>query len=440
MSGIMFSIIVPCKDSETYLAACLESLLRQEFPAEEREILCVDDGSTDGSVSLIKAYESKDSGVRLLSSSGCGPGAARNLAMSRARGKYILFVDSDDRLASSEVLGFIASEMEGGSLDLLNFGARVEFADEEMKRNRYREEQRYKKRKSAGIFPTGRKLLHELITREDFLGSVWLLCLRRGYVEREGLRFPALSHSEDEVFCLRAFLCAGRSKHSGERLYLRSVRPGSLTASPDDIEAFRERMKAAYLLQEAAFFAEAPWLDGYLARYMQEVCRRFSALPKEQTDKMEGFPPWEVGYFRLMKLCTSLYACAQHSYLFPWHLFRRGERVVIYGAGNVGRDFLRQVQEYGYVKLAGMVDRAGNTTKVHGMEVKYPKELKDMEYDAILLSVQDGKLAEGIQEDLKQLGISEGKIRWDGHHYLRKDFYEGYYFPELAERKESVEG
>ena len=440
VSEINFSIIVPFKNTQKYLPFCLDSLLAQDFPSGGREILCVNDGSTDGSVAIVKSYESKDSGIKLLFSPGCGPGMARNIALAQAQGGYILFVDSDDSLPEAGTLKYLASKMEEGRLDLLNFGARVQFADEELKRSRYREEQRYKERQSAGIFPTGRELLHELVKREAFLGSACLLCLRRSYVEKQGLRFPALFHSEDEVFCLRAFLGAGRSEHTGRRLYLRSVRQDSLTTRPDNIEAFRERMKAVVLLQETVDrVEEAPWLGDYLARFMQDVCRRFVSLPREEQAGAEKFSPWEAAFFRMMKFCAHIHARAHSSYLFPWHLFRRGERVAIYGAGNVGRDFVRQMQEFGYVELAGVVDRDGPRAKLPGTEVIYPADLKNLDYDAILLSVQDRTLADSIREDLKKLGISEAKIRWDGAHYLQKDFYEGYYFPKLSERKNTVE-
>ncbi len=434
MKEILLSVIIPTYNAEKYLPACLDSLKEQDF--QSYEVICIDDGSTDKTVGILESYAKDWEKLKLHNQSHKGPGAARNLGLARTRGKYVLFLDSDDEFSDSGVLSCIASEMEAGQLDLLNFGAKVEFADEELKKSRYREEQRYKERESAGLYPTGRELLHELLKREAFLGSACLLALRKAYVEEVGLKFPSLCHSEDEVFCLRAFLGAGRSKHTGQRLYLRRVRQESLTTRPDDIETFRERMKAVWLLQETVdTLGSAPWLENYLAKYMQDVSRRFAALPSEEQAKAGGFSPWEAGFFRLMQLCAKFFARAQAAYIFPWHLFKKGERVVIYGAGNVGKDFVRQLQEYDYVKLAGAVDRTGPAARIPGVEVRYPQDLQTMDCDAILLSVQDKTLADSIKADLQKLGIDEAKIRWDGPHYLQKDFYEGYYFPKISERK-----
>lgn len=439
MSEPMFSVIVPVKNSEKYLAECLDNLLGQNFPAGEREILCVDDLSGDGSLALLQAYAEKYPEVKVFQGQGRGPGAARNLAMSKAKARYILFLDSDDRLNGLEVLKDIFQAMEAESLDLLNFGAEVEFEDEALEKSRYREVQRYKARKPKGSFPSGKELLRELMHSEAFLGSACLLCLRRSYVEAKALRFPVLSHSEDEVFCLKSFLGAGLSRHTGRNFYLRRVRQGSLTTRPDNIHAFGERLEAVRLLHEAVAEEEAPWLGDYLAKYMQDIYRRFSALPKEEQAKARGFSPWEAAYFRLMGLTAELFTRAQAAYLFPWHLFQKGERVIIYGAGNVGRDFVRQLQEFDYVKLIGVVDRNGPKVKIPGTKVEYPQNLKEMDYDALLLSVQDKSLVDSIKKDLAQLGIEESKVRWDGEHYLKKDFYEGCYFPKLSERKNPVE-
>ena len=439
MSEPMFSVIVPVKNSEKYLAECLDNLLGQNFPAGEREILCVDDLSGDGSLALLQAYAEKYPEVKVFQGQGRGPGAARNLAMSNAKGRYILFLDSDDRLSGPKVLRDIFQKMEAENLDLLNFGAEVEFEDKELEKSRYREVQRYKARKSKGIFSTGKELLRELMHSEAFLGSACLLCLRRSCIEEQHLRFPDLFHAEDEVFCLKAVLKAGKAGHTGQSFYLRRVRHGSLTTRPDNIHAFQERLEAVRLLHETIEGEDSPWLADYLAKYMQDICRRFSALPQEEQARSGAFSPWEAAYLRLMGLTAELFTRAQAAYLFPWHLFRKGERVIIYGAGNVGRDFARQLQEFDYVKLIGVVDRNGPKVKIPETRVDYPQSLKDMDYDALLLSVQDKSLADSIKKDLAQLGIEESKVRWDGEHYLKKDFYEGCYFPKLSERKDPVE-
>ena len=92
---IIISVIVPVYNAEHTLARCLDSLLAQTVPAIE--ILCVDDGSTDGSGEILKNYTARDPRIRLFTVlKNKGPSAARNLALTRTRGRYIGFVDADD--------------------------------------------------------------------------------------------------------------------------------------------------------------------------------------------------------------------------------------------------------------------------------------------------------------------------------------------------------
>lgn len=91
---IKISIIVPVYNCEKYLEQCIESVLNQTL--KELEIICVDDGSTDQSVKVIKKFISLDKRIFLLQQENQGPGIARNVALKNARGKYVAFLDADD--------------------------------------------------------------------------------------------------------------------------------------------------------------------------------------------------------------------------------------------------------------------------------------------------------------------------------------------------------
>ncbi len=88
------SVIVPVYNVENYLPATLDSLLGQTFG--DFEALCVDDGSTDRSLSVLKEYAVKDDRVKIIEESNSGVSAARNAALDKASGEYIAFLDSDD--------------------------------------------------------------------------------------------------------------------------------------------------------------------------------------------------------------------------------------------------------------------------------------------------------------------------------------------------------
>ena len=94
MQNPKVSVIIPVYNSSEYIRHCLDSLLAQTL--EDIEIICVDDGSTDDSLSILEEYSRKDQRIRVLTQENAGAGAARNHGLREARGKYLSFLDSDD--------------------------------------------------------------------------------------------------------------------------------------------------------------------------------------------------------------------------------------------------------------------------------------------------------------------------------------------------------
>lgn len=90
----LISILIPVYNTQPYLKKCLESVLAQTY--RELEILLIDDGSTDGSLKTCLEYSERDSRIEVISSAHIGVGATRNLAVRKARGEYLAFIDSDD--------------------------------------------------------------------------------------------------------------------------------------------------------------------------------------------------------------------------------------------------------------------------------------------------------------------------------------------------------
>lgn len=99
MKSIDVSVIIPVYNTLPYLSQCLDSVLGQTL--RNIEVICVDDGSEDGSLELLKEYAERDGRVKVIEISNSGPGKARNLAMAEAVGKYVAFVDSDDYIDRS---------------------------------------------------------------------------------------------------------------------------------------------------------------------------------------------------------------------------------------------------------------------------------------------------------------------------------------------------
>lgn len=92
----VLSVVMPVYNVEAYLRECLDSVLTQSL--RHLEVIAVDDGSTDGSLAVLREFERRDARVRVLTQPNSGQGIARNLGVEHARGEFLAFIDSDDTI------------------------------------------------------------------------------------------------------------------------------------------------------------------------------------------------------------------------------------------------------------------------------------------------------------------------------------------------------
>lgn len=130
----LFSIIIPMKNSDRYIRSALESIENQDF--EDIEVLVIDDNSdyTDISKYLVESWKNchKDIDVKLLQTSkdNGGPGGARNIGLDCATGKYILFLDSDDRLEENALTSIKSAIDQNPDTDIFVLGYQLTRKDE----------------------------------------------------------------------------------------------------------------------------------------------------------------------------------------------------------------------------------------------------------------------------------------------------------------------
>ena len=115
-----FSIIIPAYNAEAYLQRCLDSIFSQEF--EDYEVVVINDGSTDDTAELLVQYAAGHTNLRVITQSNQGMATARNRGIDKAKGEYILFVDSDDELMP-HALSNLAPQINGE--DIIGFGSSI---------------------------------------------------------------------------------------------------------------------------------------------------------------------------------------------------------------------------------------------------------------------------------------------------------------------------
>ena len=114
------SFIIPLYNSAKWLEKCLDSVLNQDIPESEMEIICVNDGSPDNSADMARKIGKKHPCIIVLDQENQGPSGARNNGMRHATGKYLCFVDPDDYV-EPYVYNKLVNQMEDEQLDMLRF-------------------------------------------------------------------------------------------------------------------------------------------------------------------------------------------------------------------------------------------------------------------------------------------------------------------------------
>ena len=112
-SSVKISVIIPVYNVEAYLKECLDSFLNQEL--KEIEVICVNDGSTDNSLNVLKEYQQKDSRVIVINQENKGQGEARNVGIDASRGEYLFFADPDDYIEENSLSKLYSYARENNS-------------------------------------------------------------------------------------------------------------------------------------------------------------------------------------------------------------------------------------------------------------------------------------------------------------------------------------
>lgn len=282
MAQAKVSIIVPIYNSAPYLPACLDSILSQSH--KHLEVILVNDGSTDQSLDICRAYEATDPRVRVLDQDNGGVARARNLGLAQVTGDFVGFVDSDDLLAPDFYETLLDALLSQGA-DLAECSyVRI---DDQGKKGR--------------VYPVPDRLLEgpdacsrALIQREGSYPSCCNKLYRMDLIR--GLTFSPLSYSEDFLFNVQSFLACKKYVGLSYSGYFYRNHPGAATqpafkrAKLDILEAGRQAL--SLYSQEASDlvpYAHLYLLDNARLLYWQADRTAPQAFQSEKAELVDTF-------------------------------------------------------------------------------------------------------------------------------------------------------
>lgn len=198
------SVIVPAYNAEEFIAQCLDSVLAQTLG--DFELVCVDDGSADGTCALVEDRAQRDARVALVRQANAGPGAARNAGLDRARGRYVYCLDADDYLERSMLERCVqALDQTGADMALVAFRTFNQQAGRTVEAEwGMRNEDAYPSHPvGAFTWETAPDLFFETVQNVP-----WNKVVRRSLLEEHGIRFQELYLTEDLMYSIPAAVAA----------------------------------------------------------------------------------------------------------------------------------------------------------------------------------------------------------------------------------------
>lgn len=378
----LVSVIVPVYNVELYLNKCLNSIVNQTY--KNLEIILVDDGSKDTSGKLCDEWAQRDSRISVIHKENGGLVSARKCGIVASHGAYACMVDSDDWLECNmvEELYRIMKRENVDIVTSLFFGAKIVDSENEFKVGRY------------DCINDGISFYSRMIYIDDnnltriLSGSVWGKLYKRNLLEQcQLLVDDRITYGEDGACVWNCFLQAESIYISDKFLYHYVIRGDSISGSRDKYYWAKINFFYVYVREMFEKHRYADMLINQLDKYIIEY-RYLTNLDKVIPDK---------NFVRAFSV--------------PYEIIPVASRIVLYGAGSVGKAYYRQLMDSDYCKIEAWVDK--NFLKYKNMGVVSVDELRDKDFDYILIATLDEQVkSEMMQDIMSVLKCSCEKILW----------------------------
>lgn len=371
------SIIVPVYNAEEYLNQCIESILKQSY--RDIELMLVDNNSTDSSLSICREYEDIDKRVHVLKETKQGPFYARKRGVLEATGDYITFVDADDFIAENSYC-MALPDMECG-VDGIFYNIYRYFSGEYI---RYDSSWKTEKIYDKGmifeeIFP--QMLWNKENNSFGIDPALWCKIIRADKIKSLFRRIDAMDF------------------HYGEDVAI--IYP--LIRSIDFLSIHNE----AYYYHRQRNNGELP---GYIKddEYLYKLYKLYLHLKSELPEHDIFDEQIDLFYINSINLARKKYGVVEKAnkrYLFPFGKVEKHEKIIIYGAGNVGTQYMEQIIQTKYCHVTLWVDKYAVKQNVHPIE-----DISKYSFDKVVIAIEDKQIIDNVKRMLLEMDISDKKI------------------------------
>lgn len=380
------SVVVPVYNIESYIEECIISILNQTYPY--LEIILVDDGSTDDSGKICDKYANEDGRIQVIHKNNGGLINARKKGIELATGEFLLFVDGDDWIKQDACEQALAKAVEHGA-DVVRFPLIVEKENSRQIRA---------DKIPVGIYTSVNKkdLIKNLINSPDGkrAGTNNSICSQLTKTDVLKSFYQNLSdklmYGEDFAFVMTSLLNADTVCIIDVPLYCYRMRESSMTHNSNLYYYIQVNLLYLYLKEifEKNTYKDIllPQLDKYMDELILRGINHRFIIPRD---------------IRIPDYVIELNDIPFES------------KIVLYGAGAVGKSLFKFMGATKLYSIVGWVDKEWEEIRKEKIDVKSPEGLCGLEYDLILVAVKGKTLYYDIKKELiERYHINPQKIIW----------------------------
>ena len=206
MKNPLISIVIPIYNAEKYLHECLDSVINQTY--KNIEIIAINDGSNDSSLDILNEYFNNDKRIKIYTKENGGVSSARNYALEKVNGDYIMFIDSDDYLVNKNVIQELINNLQG--YDIIRFG------NYDLKDNNLLENKQIYKLQDE--YESGIDFINKVLSNVDIYGwYLWQYIFKKELWN--GIKFPEGRIFEDASTIYKVLLNSNKIKTITKPIY-----------------------------------------------------------------------------------------------------------------------------------------------------------------------------------------------------------------------------
>lgn len=381
---IKVSVIIPVYNTEDYLQECIDSVRRQTL--KEIEVICVDDGSTDKSRHILDKYAANDEKITVIHKENGGVVSARKVGEEAAKGQYIGYIDSDDWI-EADMYESLYAFAEKYQADMVTSGYYLE--------GDYTSE----------LFDGVEEGLYEGRAMEAFRDNA-IYCMSKKDVG------------------IRGSLCC--------KLFSRKLLENPVVPMPDGMKMSEDKLQVlSYILNCRSVFV---WKKSYYHYRIHRhsathVSNPFYLLSVDKVYQYFRQLYTHSNFTKTMRLQAELYITEllykginsrlgflneNLLWIDPSWMERMspGSRILLYGAGALGRKYYQHIQNHKDFEFAGCIDFGYERMDESDFQVRNPADWAKMEFDVVVITIKNPKKAEEIRRRLCETGMEPSEIYW----------------------------